>query len=144
MKIIISGGGTGGHIYPALALIRTIKKEHPDTEFLYIGTQKGLESTIVPRSGCNIIIPKAINTSSSDGAKPFFMVVIYFWFSERNFAKKAIMASFINSDGWIENAPTPIQLLEPFLSIPIPGIKTSTNKAKQTIKRSFAQFLHVQ
>jgi len=49
MKIIISGGGTGGHIYPALALIRTIKKEHPDTEFLYIGTQKGLESTIVPR-----------------------------------------------------------------------------------------------
>lgn len=49
MKIIISGGGTGGHIYPALALIRTIKKEHPDTEFLYIGTEKGLESSIVTR-----------------------------------------------------------------------------------------------
>ncbi|MBS4172427.1 undecaprenyldiphospho-muramoylpentapeptide beta-N-acetylglucosaminyltransferase [Bacillus sp. FJAT-49736] len=49
MKVIISGGGTGGHIYPALALIRTIKKEHPNTEFLYIGTQKGLESSIVTR-----------------------------------------------------------------------------------------------
>lgn len=47
MKIAVSGGGTGGHIYPALALIRTIKKRYPDTEFLYIGTEKGLESKIV-------------------------------------------------------------------------------------------------
>jgi UDP-N-acetylglucosamine--N-acetylmuramyl-(pentapeptide) pyrophosphoryl-undecaprenol N-acetylglucosamine transferase len=49
MKIIVSGGGTGGHIYPALALIRTIKQKHPDTECLYIGTEKGLESRLVPR-----------------------------------------------------------------------------------------------
>lgn len=49
MKIVVSGGGTGGHIYPALALIRTIKQKHPDTEFLYIGTEKGLESTLVTR-----------------------------------------------------------------------------------------------
>ncbi|WP_313798761.1 undecaprenyldiphospho-muramoylpentapeptide beta-N-acetylglucosaminyltransferase [Cytobacillus sp.] len=49
MKIVISGGGTGGHIYPALALIREIQKEEKDVEFLYIGTEKGLESTIVPR-----------------------------------------------------------------------------------------------
>lgn len=49
MKIIISGGGTGGHVYPALALIRTIKKKHPETEFLYIGTERGLESTIIRR-----------------------------------------------------------------------------------------------
>ena len=49
MKIAVSGGGTGGHIYPALALIRQIKKEHKDAEFLYIGTEKGLENTIVNR-----------------------------------------------------------------------------------------------
>ncbi|MGE8204174.1 undecaprenyldiphospho-muramoylpentapeptide beta-N-acetylglucosaminyltransferase [Heyndrickxia sp. NPDC080065] len=47
MKIVVSGGGTGGHIYPALALIRTIKENHPNTEFLYIGTEKGLESKLV-------------------------------------------------------------------------------------------------
>ncbi|MBO1004937.1 undecaprenyldiphospho-muramoylpentapeptide beta-N-acetylglucosaminyltransferase [Pseudogracilibacillus auburnensis] len=51
MKIIVSGGGTGGHIYPALALIRTIKEKHPDTEFLYIGTENGLEANIVSREG---------------------------------------------------------------------------------------------
>ncbi|MEH7382431.1 undecaprenyldiphospho-muramoylpentapeptide beta-N-acetylglucosaminyltransferase [Bacillus sp. JJ1533] len=51
MKIIVSGGGTGGHIYPALALINEIKKLNPTAEFLYIGTEKGLESGIVTREG---------------------------------------------------------------------------------------------
>ncbi|WP_066289380.1 undecaprenyldiphospho-muramoylpentapeptide beta-N-acetylglucosaminyltransferase [Bacillus sp. FJAT-29937] len=49
MKIAISGGGTGGHIYPALALIREIQKDIKDAEFLYIGTENGLESKLVPR-----------------------------------------------------------------------------------------------
>jgi UDP-N-acetylglucosamine--N-acetylmuramyl-(pentapeptide) pyrophosphoryl-undecaprenol N-acetylglucosamine transferase len=49
MRIAVSGGGTGGHIYPALALIREIQKENKDAEFLYIGTTNGLESKIVPR-----------------------------------------------------------------------------------------------
>jgi UDP-N-acetylglucosamine--N-acetylmuramyl-(pentapeptide) pyrophosphoryl-undecaprenol N-acetylglucosamine transferase len=51
MKIVISGGGTGRHIYPALALIREIQKETKDSEFLYIGTKTGLESSLVPREG---------------------------------------------------------------------------------------------
>ena len=49
MRIVVSGGGTGGHIYPALALIREIQKKTKDAEFLYIGTKKGLESNLVPR-----------------------------------------------------------------------------------------------
>ena len=53
MRIIFSGGGTGGHIYPALTLIETIKKKLPDTNFLYVGTEKGLESDIVPKTGIN-------------------------------------------------------------------------------------------
>jgi UDP-N-acetylglucosamine--N-acetylmuramyl-(pentapeptide) pyrophosphoryl-undecaprenol N-acetylglucosamine transferase len=48
MRIVVSGGGTGGHIYPALALIREIQKKHSDCTFLYIGTEKGLESKLVP------------------------------------------------------------------------------------------------
>lgn len=51
MRILLSGGGTGGHIYPALALMRRIKAIHPDAEFLYVGTERGLESTIVPKAG---------------------------------------------------------------------------------------------
>ena len=53
MNIIFSGGGTGGHIYPALTLIDTVKKKLPDTKILYVGTEKGLESDIVPKTGIN-------------------------------------------------------------------------------------------
>lgn len=51
MRLIVSGGGTGGHIYPALSIIKEVKKHHPDGEVLYIGTKKGLESKLVPREG---------------------------------------------------------------------------------------------
>ncbi|HDX9589417.1 TPA: undecaprenyldiphospho-muramoylpentapeptide beta-N-acetylglucosaminyltransferase [Bacillus pseudomycoides] len=51
MRVLVSGGGTGGHIYPALALIREIKKIHPEARFLYIGTENGLESKIVRKAG---------------------------------------------------------------------------------------------
>lgn len=51
MKVIISGGGTGGHIYPALAIADTIKSKNPDAEILFIGTKDGLESDIIPKYG---------------------------------------------------------------------------------------------
>ncbi|HHY74527.1 MAG TPA: undecaprenyldiphospho-muramoylpentapeptide beta-N-acetylglucosaminyltransferase [Bacillus bacterium] len=49
MKIVVSGGGTGGHIYPAIAFIKEVKKHDPKAEFLYIGTANGLEKSIVER-----------------------------------------------------------------------------------------------
>lgn len=49
MKVIISAGGTGGHIYPALAIINKIKEKEPDSEFLYIGTHNRMEKDIVPK-----------------------------------------------------------------------------------------------
>lgn len=49
-RIILSGGGTGGHIYPALAIYNRMKEINPDLECLYIGTDTGLEATIVPKA----------------------------------------------------------------------------------------------
>ena len=51
MKIIVSGGGTGGHIYPALTIADTIKKLYPDAEIRFVGTTHGLEKDLVPRAG---------------------------------------------------------------------------------------------
>ncbi len=51
MKVVISAGGTGGHIYPALAIIDKIKAQEPDSEFLYIGTHNRMEKDIVPKKG---------------------------------------------------------------------------------------------
>ncbi len=54
MKVLLSGGGTAGHINPALAIADHIKSKNPDAEFLFIGTPRGLESTLVPKAGYNI------------------------------------------------------------------------------------------
>lgn len=51
MRVIISAGGTGGHIYPALAIINKIKEHEPNSEFLYIGTHNRMEKDIVPKKG---------------------------------------------------------------------------------------------
>lgn len=51
MKVILSGGGTGGHIYPALTIADQIKRLAPDAEIIFIGTEHGLEKDIVPRYG---------------------------------------------------------------------------------------------
>ena len=51
MKILISGGGTAGHINPGIAIAKYIVQKNPTAEILFVGTQKGLETKLVPREG---------------------------------------------------------------------------------------------
>ena len=51
MRIIFGTGGTGGHLYPALALASYIKRQDPSSEFLFVGTIDRLESEVVPQMG---------------------------------------------------------------------------------------------
>ncbi len=51
MRVIVTGGGTGGHIYPALAIADKLKEMDPSSEILYIGCSEGIEKDVVPRSG---------------------------------------------------------------------------------------------
>jgi UDP-N-acetylglucosamine--N-acetylmuramyl-(pentapeptide) pyrophosphoryl-undecaprenol N-acetylglucosamine transferase len=48
MKVLIAGGGTGGHLFPALAVARALKEEAAETEVLFVGTEHGLEAKIIP------------------------------------------------------------------------------------------------
>lgn len=51
MRVLITGGGTGGHVNPALAIANTIKMNDPEAEIAYVGTKKGIESKLVPKAG---------------------------------------------------------------------------------------------
>ncbi len=51
MRVIFSGGGTGGHIYPAVSIAKEMQKRHIDIDILFIGTDKGMEKDIVPKEG---------------------------------------------------------------------------------------------
>lgn len=54
LKFILSGGGTGGHIYPAIAIANELKFRFPDAEFLFVGARDKMEMQKVPQSGYNI------------------------------------------------------------------------------------------
>lgn len=53
-RVIISGGGTGGHVFPAIAIANQIKKENPEADILFIGAEGKLEMTKVPEAGYEI------------------------------------------------------------------------------------------
>lgn len=50
-KILIAAGGTGGHVFPAIAIADEIKKMKPNAEFLFVGTKRKIESRVVPQRG---------------------------------------------------------------------------------------------
>ena len=54
MKILIAGGGTGGHLFPAVAIAQEFKMKDNSARILFVGTEKGIESRVVPREGFEI------------------------------------------------------------------------------------------
>ena len=54
-RIIISGGGTGGHIFPAIAIANEFRERHPDAQILFVGAKGRMEMTRVPEAGYKII-----------------------------------------------------------------------------------------
>ena len=51
MRVLMSGGGTGGHVNPAIAIANEIAKREPDSEIAFVGTKRGIESRLVPKEG---------------------------------------------------------------------------------------------
>jgi UDP-N-acetylglucosamine--N-acetylmuramyl-(pentapeptide) pyrophosphoryl-undecaprenol N-acetylglucosamine transferase len=51
LKFILSGGGTGGHIYPAVAIANELKSVYPDADFLFVGAKDKMEMQKVPQAG---------------------------------------------------------------------------------------------
>ena len=56
MKVMIAAGGTGGHIYPGIAVANEIMRREPSSEVLFVGTSKGLETRIVPENGFQLAL----------------------------------------------------------------------------------------
>lgn len=68
MKVIMTGGGTGGHIYPAIAIADELKKRNPEAEILFVGAERGLEKVLVPERGYDI---KLITVAGINRRNPF-------------------------------------------------------------------------
>lgn len=54
MRVLLTGGGTGGHVNPALAIADTVKRKYPDAEIAFVGTKRGIENRLVGKEGYKI------------------------------------------------------------------------------------------
>ena len=91
MRVIMTGGGTGGHIYPAIAIADEIKRRFPDAEILFVGAERGLEKTLVPANGYDI---RLIPVQGFDRKNPFKNVKTVKVLREANREAKKVMAEF--------------------------------------------------
>ena len=55
LRIVLSGGGTGGHVYPAIAIADELRERFPSAEFLFVGAKDRMEMTKVPEAGYPIV-----------------------------------------------------------------------------------------
>lgn len=94
MRVIISGGGTAGHIYPGLALARALQKERQNLEILYVGTSAGLESTLVPQAGIEF---RAIEVSGLP-RKPSFKAFVSLFSAGRGTLEASNLMRRFNPD----------------------------------------------
>src|SRR5947208_16497338 len=51
LRVVIAGGGTGGHLYPGIAVARELQSRRPDARISFAGTMRGIETRVVPREG---------------------------------------------------------------------------------------------
>ena len=65
LRFIVTGGGTGGHIYPALAIAGGLQQRYPGCQIMYIGTARGLESDLVPAAGLDFRAVRAVGIKRS-------------------------------------------------------------------------------
>lgn len=78
MKVIIAGGGTGGHLFPGIALAETIYEKYPDAQVVFVGTKRGLEAKVIPKIGYElkfISIQGFVGKSLSDKVSSLWSVV---------------------------------------------------------------------
>jgi len=88
MRVLMTCGGTGGHIYPALAIASTIKVNNPDAAVAFVGTSQGKETELVPRAGYPLYYIKIQGIRRS--LSPANLITAWYIFTAPRHAKKLI------------------------------------------------------
>lgn len=73
LSVVIGAGGTGGHIYPGLALAEALRRAAPDAVISFVGTERGLETTLIPRAGYRLHTVDMIPFDPSLGARRYLL-----------------------------------------------------------------------
>lgn len=68
-KVLIAAGGTGGHLFPGVAIAEEIKRVHPDTKIVFAGTSRGIESAVCPKLGFKLELMRSVSIKDRKGLK---------------------------------------------------------------------------
>jgi UDP-N-acetylglucosamine--N-acetylmuramyl-(pentapeptide) pyrophosphoryl-undecaprenol N-acetylglucosamine transferase len=69
VRVLIAGGGTGGHLYPGIALAREIVRRDPSAQVAFVGTASGVEATVVPREGFPLELIRVTGLKDKSGLR---------------------------------------------------------------------------
>ncbi len=152
MRLIISGGGTGGHIYPARAIYDKLDKAMPDCEKMYIGSKFGIEHSLLEESDLNF---REISARGFRRGDYIYCIVSFFYFMKALIETLYIMKKFkpdlvIGMGGFVSG---PVVLVAHFLGIDtmiheqnvVPGLSTQflsryVDRILYSYKESFEYF----
>lgn len=90
MRVLLTGGGTGGHVNPALAIADIIKSKHPDAEIAFIGTKRGIENRLVGKEGYKIYHINAVGFNRKVPFAPKNIAAAWYYVTSPIKAKKVI------------------------------------------------------
>src|SRR5687768_4534265 len=90
MRLIIAGGGTGGHLFPGVAIAEELKAKYPDAEVLFVGTQRGIEARVLPKLGwpLELIDVSGLKTVGAGGALKGAMKIPGAYFQSRRIVRR--------------------------------------------------------
>ena len=70
-RAIIAGGGTGGHLFPGIAVAREIQRRNAEAEILFVGAEQGIETRLVPQEGFPLRICRSAESRAKAGEHRF-------------------------------------------------------------------------
>ncbi|MBV6340773.1 undecaprenyldiphospho-muramoylpentapeptide beta-N-acetylglucosaminyltransferase [Candidatus Magnetobacterium casense] len=117
-KVVIAGGGTGGHLYPAIAIAEEIKKKMPQADILFMGTDRGIETRVLPLEKYYVKLLRTegfVGVSLGKKIWAFFKLIVAF-FDAVSFLRGVRPSVVIGTGGYASFVPVAAAAL---LSIPI-------------------------
>lgn len=121
MRMVIAGGGTGGHLFPGIALAEEVTTRHPKNEVLFVGTPRGLEAKVVPECGYRLEMISARGVKGMGPVKLFLALLalplsfIESWRILRRYRPDVVVgvggyaSAPVVLAAWIQRVPTAIQ-----------------------------------
>jgi UDP-N-acetylglucosamine--N-acetylmuramyl-(pentapeptide) pyrophosphoryl-undecaprenol N-acetylglucosamine transferase len=138
MKVLIAAGGTGGHIYPGIAVAKEILRRDAASEILFVGTQRGLETKIVPASGfeLSLINSAGLKNVGFAGKLKGLAVLPKSFFEARRLLKKFKPDAVVGAGGYVSG---PVLMTASLMRIPT--LVMDSNALPGFTNRQLARFV---